>query len=162
MGKFYDKLPAELQKKVDAIQATIDAAPTISASDLSDAVKASPASALQLHLSDSQYTVVDQTTWAQVMQVFAKVYLPYTPEKRDCDDYAFAFRGNVPMAFELNSVGIVIDYTGQHAYNIVVTKEDDGLHVKLVEPQSDSFVLSNSESGADSAPYALQYGTIWF
>ena len=58
----------------------------------------------------------------------------YVSEKYDCDNFAFSFKAMVDRRFGLNNVGLVIDLSGKHAYNIIVFKDGS---VKLFEPQSD-------------------------
>ena len=60
----------------------------------------------------------------------------YVAEKYDCDNFAFSFKAMVDRKFNVNNVGLVIDYSAGHAYNIIVF--NDGT-VKLFEPQSDKW-----------------------
>ena len=60
----------------------------------------------------------------------------YISEQYDCDNFAFSFKARVDKWFHLNCVGLVIDWSGAHAYNIVVFK--DGTW-SLFEPQSDTW-----------------------
>jgi len=68
----------------------------------------------------------------------------YIAEKYDCDNFAFSFKARMDRRFHLNNVGLVIDYSGGHAYNVIVFS--DGT-VTLFEPQSDSFPILNPVAG---------------
>ena len=63
----------------------------------------------------------------------------------------YAFKAMVDRRFGLNNVGLVIDWSGGHAYNIIVFK--DGT-VKIFEPQSDSWPK------AGRGLYKFQHGQI--
>lgn len=54
----------------------------------------------------------------------------------DCDDFAFTFKANVSRYYDLNQVGVVIDWTSKHAYNIIFFPNKN---IWLFEPQTDSF-----------------------
>ena len=60
----------------------------------------------------------------------------FIAEEYDCDNFAFSFKAMVDRKFNVNNVGLVIDYSAGHAYNIIVF--NDGT-VKLFEPQSDKW-----------------------
>lgn len=60
-------------------------------------------------------------------------WLPYRPERFDCEDYASLYKVMHAFVLGVNAVGIVIDWTGGHAYNIVILSDGE---VKLIEPQN--------------------------
>jgi len=60
---------------------------------------------------------------------------PYTLDRFDCDKYATYFRASVAWFFGINAVGIVLDYSSQHAYNIIMPHDVD--KPLLYEPQTD-------------------------
>lgn len=68
--------------------------------------------------------------------------LPYRPERFDCEDYAALYKVVHSFVLGVNAVGIVIDWSGGHAYNIVI--KSDG-SVSLIEPQSNTVVLPGLE-----------------
>tara|TARA_R110000824_G_scaffold148727_9_gene318616 strand:+ start:402 stop:869 length:468 start_codon:yes stop_codon:yes gene_type:complete len=68
----------------------------------------------------------------------------YIAEKYDCDNFAFSFKARMDRKFHLNNVGLVIDYSGGHAYNCVVFADGTA---ELFEPQTDKFVTSKIGSG---------------
>ena len=57
-------------------------------------------------------------------------------DKYDCDNYAFTLMSNVGRYYDLNQVGVVIDWTSKHAYNIILFSNKN---IWLFEPQTDSF-----------------------
>ena len=65
-------------------------------------------------------------------------------EKYDCDNFAFSFKARMDRKFHLNNVGLVVDYSGGHAYNCVIFSDGTA---ELFEPQSDTFVTNKIGSG---------------
>jgi hypothetical protein len=104
-----------------------------------------------VYLSDNNYflpTSPETMAEAKLFNVFE--YLPYRPERFDCEDYASAYMTFTAFLFGTNSVGTVYDYSSEHAYNIIIYA--DGT-MELFEPQTGKVV----ERGED---YQLQSGFI--
>jgi len=68
----------------------------------------------------------------------------YVAEKYDCENFAFSFKARMDRKFNLNNVGLVVDYSGSHAYNCVVFSDGTA---ELFEPQSDSFKTNQLGTG---------------
>lgn len=68
----------------------------------------------------------------------------YVSEKYDCDNFAFSFKARMDRRFHLNNVGLVVDYSGGHAYNCVVFSDGTA---ELFEPQGDRFPVMNKTRG---------------
>lgn len=66
----------------------------------------------------------------------------YKKAKYDCENFAISFMHHVQREYGVTGVGLVIDWSGGHAYNMFVY--DDGT-VKLFEPQNDNFVEPGSK-----------------
>jgi len=60
----------------------------------------------------------------------------YIAEEYDCDNFAFSFKARCDRKIGINAVGLVIDYSGGHAYNLVVFSD---VAPELFEPQNDSW-----------------------
>ena len=93
---------------------------------------------------------LDSTYWTCTKKEFLKIVdynnineRKYIGQRFDCDNFALSFKSQVSIDFGLNNVGLVIDYSGGHAYNIVIFSNGD---VELFEPQNDSFPIKNSSS----------------
>lgn len=67
--------------------------------------------------------------------------LPYRPERFDCENYAGLYRALVAFGLGVNAVGVVYDWSGDHAYNVVV--DSDG-QARFYEPQADEWVSIGS------------------
>ena len=61
----------------------------------------------------------------------------YIAEQYDCDNFAFSFKARCDRKIGVNTVALVIDYSGGHAYNLVIFTDAPA---ELYEPQSDRFV----------------------
>lgn len=67
----------------------------------------------------------------------APQWLPYRPERFDCENFAAAFRTLAAFIGGVNTVGVVYDWSAGHAYNVIVDSTGD---VQFYEPQSDEVV----------------------
>ena len=61
----------------------------------------------------------------------------YISEVYDCDNFAFSFKARCDRKIGINTVGLVIDYSGGHAYNLVCFTDAPAA---LYEPQGDRWV----------------------
>lgn len=68
--------------------------------------------------------------------------LPYRPERYDCEDYSGLYKTIYAFALGINSVGLVVDWTGGHAYNVLITSDGKA---RLIEPQNNEVVVPGSE-----------------
>ena len=71
----------------------------------------------------------------------APQWLPYRPERFDCENFAAAFRTLVAFIGGVNTVGVVYDWSAGHAYNVIVDSRGE---VQFYEPQSDEVVTIGS------------------
>ena len=77
-------------------------------------------------------------------------------EEYDCDNFAFSFKARTDRKIGINWVGLVIDYSGGHAYNVVAFSDEAP---KLYEPQADKWVtLGQGKSSTEM--YVLKSGYI--
>ena len=85
---------------------------------------------------DNKYQVTTQKDMKKIIDWDWTDNKTYVKEKYDCDNFAFSFKAMVDRKFGVNNVGLVIDYSAGHAYNIIVF--NDGA-VRLFEPQTDKW-----------------------
>jgi len=85
---------------------------------------------------DNKYLITNQADMKKIIKWDWTDNKKYISEKYDCDNFAFSFKAMVDRKFGVNNVGLVIDYSSGHAYNIIVF--NDGI-VKLFEPQTDKW-----------------------
>ena len=60
----------------------------------------------------------------------------YKEAEYDCENFAFSFMANAQKEYGITTIGLVIDWSGGHAYNIFVYEDGS---VELYEPQSDTY-----------------------
>ena len=60
----------------------------------------------------------------------------YAADRFDCDNFSFTFKARVGRQYGINAIGVVIDYSSAHAYNVVVFLDGTA---KIFEPQSDEW-----------------------
>ena len=104
---------------------------------------------------DSKYWVCSRIDFDAIIKWDWTNDKKYVAEKYDCDNFAFSFKARMDRKFHLNNVGLVIDYSGGHAYNCVVFSDGTA---ELFEPQSDRFVTDRIGTGQ----YKSQEGIIVF
>ena len=87
---------------------------------------------------------LDSKRWVCSQQDFVKWIIwdwtnckRYIAEEYDCDNFAFSFKARCDRKIGVNTVALVIDYSGGHAYNLVIFTDAPA---ELYEPQGDRFV----------------------
>ena len=101
---------------------------------------------------DKKYWVCSQKTFMRIVRWDWLERRKYMADKLDCDNFALIFMARLTDYFGLNNVGLVIDDSSGHAYNIVIFKDGS---VRIFEPQSDSW-----PNIGDEPLYKLQRGLI--
>ena len=107
---------------------------------------------LQLILLDSKYWTVPIDTWEKMIARTKIDHKQYVAERYDCDDFAFSLKGRIGQLFSVNGCGLVVDFSGSHAYNLIIT---DTLELAALEPQADRLYV-----GGTSPAYAMQSGFV--
>ena len=88
---------------------------------------------------DDDYNVVDEATFDKIMKA-TRTYRFHYEENFDCDKFSRLFQAEC-FTLELNSVGMVIDWSGRHSYNLApVHIPEGGLKFLAIEPQADKTV----------------------
>ena len=91
---------------------------------------------------DEKYWAVSIETWHLILAYNGTDKKRYVKDFFDCDNFAILFAGSVADKFAINGAGIVIDYSGGHAYSaLLVVTEAGTLAFATIEPQNDEFVI---------------------
>ena len=104
--------------------------------DLKNSGKMPQSSKMEIKILDSKFWACNESDWKKIIKYDWTNEKKYVTEQYDCDNFAFNFKARVARKFGVNSVGLVIDYSGGHAYNLIVFS--DGTW-KIFEPQSDGW-----------------------
>jgi hypothetical protein len=103
---------------------------------------------------DGTYYATDLTTLKKIIDWDWTDTRKYVNEIFDCDKFAIYFKARVSLDFGINAVGVVLDYSAGHAYNLVILKEPDGrVQWYLFEPQRDALF---SYDERDMEMYAMR------
>ena len=107
--------------------------------------EACPKGTYHTEFVDRKYTAVSESCWKDILQHTSINKRKYQSEVSDCDDFAYALRGIVPLQLKVNGIGLVLDSGRRHAYNVILIarRRLDGSHhitAQFVEPQTDQFV----------------------
>ena len=107
------------------------------------ALNRSPLQDLQEVPVDSAYWGASEEAWRGMLAYTGVDRIRYVSNTFDCDNFAVLFAGVVADKFDINGVGIVVDYSGGHAYCavLIVDENADHLSIGIIEPQNDQFVL---------------------
>ena len=107
-----------------------------------DALNASPLKTLQDIPVDSKYWAVSKEAWEGMMAYIGVDQEKYEVDRFDCDNFAVVFAASVADRFRINGAGIVVDFSGGHAYNaILITGTHGGLSIGIIEPQNRRYIL---------------------
>lgn len=93
---------------------------------------------LDIALLDPEYRMASQTDFLNIVAWDWIDRKQYLKTWYDCENFAFSFKAMVDRRFHLNQVGVVIDWSSSHAYNLVVFPTGN---VMLFEPQTDSLIF---------------------
>ena len=92
-------------------------------------------------LMDGKYWTVSKEEFEYLLAWDWTNQASYIAERRDCDQYAEVVRSMFSWRLGINSVGLVLDVSSAHAYNLVVFSDATW---GWLEPQSDSWVQLGS------------------
>ena len=110
-------------------------------SEVQAALRESPFSKLSGLPLDATYWGVSLETWQLILAYNGTDKKRYVKDVFDCDNFAILFAGSVADKFGINGAGIVIDYSGGHAYSALLVATETGLAFATIEPQNDEFVI---------------------
>jgi len=118
----------------------------LSESDLQNVInsiysKSRPAGWLRL---DGNYYTTDMATFKKIVEWDWTDTRKYITDTFDCDKFSMYFKSRIAIDFGINAIGVVIDYSAGHAYNLVIIKESQGFSWYLYEPQNDAIMSFES------------------
>jgi hypothetical protein len=109
---------------------------------------------VQFVTADGSYYATDRDGVESLARIGdALDWLPYRPDRFDCEEFAELVVALAAFVGGVNAVGVVYDWSGSHAYNVVVTTDDEAI---FVESQTGEIV------SVGEGDYALDDATIIF
>jgi len=95
---------------------------------------------------DGIYYTTDLETFKRIIEWDWTDTRKYLDDVFDCDKFAMYFKSRMAIDFHINAIGIVLDNSSEHAYNLVILKDAQGVKYYLYEPQKDSiFTYENRD-----------------
>ena len=110
---------------------------------------------------DTRYWALPADEWDKLIAAKGEDKRAYTPERYDCDDFGFSFKGEMCDLYAINGIGLVLDWSGRHCYNcllVVGTDVNHPLELHFLEPQQDKWIRVERKDGP--ACYSLTEGMI--
>lgn len=104
---------------------------------------------------DGSYLVTDLASWERTLGNFWESQKDYIGDTYDCDDFAFWMKAWA-SGMGITGVGVVIDNSAVHAYNVGVLNFGGQLIAQFIEPQTGLWVEKSDPSGL----YRCEEGTI--
>ena len=99
--------------------------------------KGAPGHDVSFMLVDGVYRVLPEHEIMAVVKSCHVDAIPYQAEFMDCDKHSRLLWGLVPTKADVNSVGIVFDFSGKHSYNVAVVYDaSNELAIRYIEPQT--------------------------
>ena len=89
---------------------------------------------------DGIYYITSMDTFKKIIQWDWTDTRKYISETFDCDKFAMYFKSRMAIDFGINGVGVVLDYSSGHAYNVVIVKEGNDINIYKYEPQNDNIM----------------------
>ena len=105
----------------------------------------------RIHL-DNKYWTCTKPEFQKILEANTLNEKQYVLDQFDCDNFAFNLKAQVARDYGLNNVGMVIDNSAGHAYNVVIFKDGTA---ELLEPQSDRWITPG-----ESKMYSFEKGII--
>lgn len=106
-----------------------------------------------------EYRLVPVSVWRTILAWSDIDRYDYESSLRDCDDFAKGLWAQCPIRLLVNGIGLVLDWSGGHAYNILPTFKSEtpgDLILAFVEPQTDRWVAVGEELSGTEA-YKLRH-----
>jgi hypothetical protein len=105
---------------------------------------------------DGTYYTTDMDTFKKIVDWDWTDTRKYLVDTFDCEDFSMYFKARQAIDFRLNSIGMVIDYSAGHAYNIIIIKDPSTGKVTwyLYEPQLGRIFTYDER---DKNMYTMQY-----
>lgn len=131
--------------RTDAQNQIYNAAVSYPVSKVREVFAKSSMKQMQLLCLDQTYYAVTKSQWDQVINAIGSNHLAYETDRFDCDKFATYFAAMCALDYGINSAGMVLDYTGSHAYNAILVAPDttgDDPTFMVLEPQTDQYVLN--------------------
>lgn len=134
----------------------------VTSTDVQKAWKESSGRKMDCMCLDRFFYAQTPEVWDHVLQYSSVNNKKYVSDRFDCDDFAFALKGTMGQKLSIgSSIGVIVDYSGKHAYNALLVTDDNKLSIQFLEPQQDTFVTRGSRMSSTEM-YKMTRGYVIF
>ena len=137
---------AKVKNPAAKVQAALhDHVHTVYGGEVGGAVKNHEVSGrwMRVVICDVKYRILDRKGWELILNYSGLDTKQYVSDYFDCDNFAICFSAECAKTFHINSAGIILDFSGKHAYSAFPVMQDDGtIEIAVVEPQNDRYVVN--------------------
>jgi hypothetical protein len=102
---------------------------------------------------DGEYYTTDMDSLKRIIDWDWTDTRKYITDTFDCDKFAFYFKSRMAIDFGINAIGVILDYSAGHAYNLLIVK-DSSVKWYLYEPQNDNIFTYDNR---DKNMYRMEY-----
>jgi hypothetical protein len=92
---------------------------------------------------DSSYYVCSLSTMRELIEQCWVDEVTYASQVMDCDKFSMLFKSVMALYYHLNNIAIVLNYSGQHSFNLLILKEG----IFIYEPQAGKFWKPGEDHG---------------
>jgi len=103
---------------------------------------------------DGKFWMVDKEQMKKIVEEDMTDKKKYQRDLFDCDNFSLMFVTHLADTYDINQAGIVLDYSGAHAYNVIVYPNGK---LELFEPQTGEFF---SVGERNKNKYPLEKATV--
>jgi len=103
---------------------------------------------------DTKFWMVNKEQMRKIVEEDMTDERKYQKSLFDCDNFSLMFVTHLADTYDINQAGIVLDYSGAHAYNVMIYPDKS---IELFEPQIDRFFGPGER---DKNKYPLKKATI--
>ena len=103
---------------------------------------------------DTKFWMVNKEQMRKIVEEDMTDERKYRKSLFDCDNFSLMFMNHLADTYGVNQAGLVLDYSGTHAYNVIVYPDKT---IELFEPQTDQFFDVDKR---DKDKYPLEKATI--
>ena len=130
---------------------------------IASAMRVAGAGAFQNYFLDRNYFAVSLEAWREIVEATEVDEVRYVAESTDCDDFAKAFSGIVSLKFGVNACATVVDISGRHAYNVLISVDSAGrVTAHAFEPQTDEIDVDSRRVAFGQGAYPAKQGIAVF
>ena len=89
-----------------------------------------------LYLVDEHYYCLTADEWKEVIAAVGVDPVKYAADTYDCDSFSRYWWAEINHRFKVNGMLTVVDFSGEHSYNLLLVNDGGKIVPRLFEPQT--------------------------